>query len=145
MKKALFLFSVILIAFSSCTEVDLRDDLVGSWSYSSKGNISMTMDGTEASDLPIDATGTATVTKVGEDQIKIDELTATVDGSKLIFEPETQTETENGATMTMTVTRTGTISGKTMTINETYTGTWDMAGMMSGALSGTATHTFTKK
>ena len=145
MKKVLFLLSVVLIAFSSCTEVDLRDDLVGSWSYSSKGNISMTMGGEVASDLPIDATGTATVTKVGEDQIKIDDLIATVDGSKLIFEPEIQTESEEGMTSTSTVTRTGTISGKTMTITETHTGTWDMAGMMSGALSGTATHTFTKK
>lgn len=145
MKKVLFLLSVVLIAFSSCTEVDLRDDLVGSWSYSSKGSISMTMNGEEAFNSPLDATGTVTVTKVGEDQIKIDDLIATVDGSKLIFEPEIQTESEEGMTSTSTVTRTGTISGKTMTITETHTGTWDMAGIMSGELSGTATHTLTKK
>jgi hypothetical protein len=99
----------------------------------------------EAGDIPLDATGTATITKVGEDQIMIDELTATVDGDKLTFEPETQNETEDGMTMAVTVTRTGTISGKTITINETYTGTWSAAGLMSGAVSGTAKHVFTKK
>ena len=146
MKKVFLFLSVILLSLTACTsDVDVRDDLVGSWSYVTTGSMSMTMDGIEAEELPLDATGTATITKVGEDQIMIDELTATVDGDKLTFEPETQNETEDGMTMAVTVTRTGTISGKTITINETYTGTWSAAGLMSGAVSGTAKHVFTKK
>lgn len=146
MKKVFLFLSVILLSLTACTsDVDVRDDLVGSWSYVTTGSMSMTMGGVEAGDIPLDATGTATITKVGEDQIMIDELTATVDGDKLTFEPETQNETEDGMTMAVTVTRTGTISGKTITINETYTGTWSAAGLMSGAVSGTAKHVFTKK
>ena len=146
MKKFFLFLSVILLSLTACTsDVDVRDDLVGSWSYVTTGSMSMTMGGVEAGDIPLDATGTATITKVGEDQIMIDELTATVDGDKLTFEPETQNETEDGMTMAVTVTRTGTISGKTITINETYTGTWSAAGLMSGAVSGTAKHVFTKK
>lgn len=146
MKKVFLFLSVILLSLTACTsDVDVRDDLVGSWSYVTTGSMSMTMGDVEAGDIPLDATGTATITKVGEDQIMIDELTATVDGDKLTFEPETQNETEDGMTMAVTVTRTGTISGKTITINETYTGTWSAAGLMSGAVSGTAKHVFTKK
>lgn len=146
MKKFFLFLSVILLSLTACTsDVDVRDDLVGSWSYVTTGSMSMTMGDVEAGDIPLDATGTATITKVGEDQIMIDELTATVDGDKLTFEPETQNETEDGMTMAVTVTRTGTISGKTITINETYTGTWSAAGLMSGAVSGTAKHVFTKK
>jgi hypothetical protein len=122
----------------------MRDDYVGTWNESSVGSMSLLLNGSIVSTTPLSDSQTGIeITKSGTNQLVIDGLPVTVSGSKLIIESNTQTETQDGITMTVTSKYSGTVSKNVIVVNENYTGSWSMTGM-SGTISGSSVYTFTR-
>ena len=146
MKKVTYLLFLLLLIFISCSknEVDTRDDYVGTWNESSVGSMSLLLNGSIVSTTPLSDSQTGIeITKSGTNQLVIDGLAVTVSGSKLSIESNTQTETQDGITMTVTSKYNGTVSKNMIVVNENYTGSWSMTGM-SGTISGSSVYTFTR-
>lgn len=146
MKKVTYLLFLLPLIFISCSknEVDMRDDYVGTWNESSVGSMSLLLNGSIVSTTPLSDSQTGIeITKSGTNQLVIDGLPVTVSGSKLIIESNTQTETQDGITMTVTSKYSGTVSKNVIVVNENYTGSWSMTGM-SGTISGSSVYTFTR-
>ena len=146
MKKVTYLLFLLPLIFISCSknEVDTRDDYVGTWNESSVGSMSLLLNGSIVSTTPLSDSQTGIeITKSGTNQLVIDGLPVTVSGSKLIIESNTQTETQDGITMTVTSKYSGTASKNVIVVNENYTGSWSMTGM-SGTISGSSVYTFTR-
>lgn len=148
MKKVIFLLLFLPFMFSSCSKeedaVDVRDDYVGTYNTSTIGSMSLINNGEVLTTLPLDETTTDVVTKQGTDGLDIGGLSATVAGSKLIIDTQTQTQTADGVTSQMTITFTGTVTKGLITITSKYTGNWSASGA-TGLITGSATSTFTKK
>ena len=122
----------------------MRDDYVGTWNESSVGSMSLLLNGSIVSTTPLSDSQTGIeITKSGTNQLVIDGLAVTVSGSKLSIESNTQTETQDGITMTVTSKYNGTVSKNMIVVNENYTGSWSMTGM-SGTISGSSVYTFTR-
>jgi len=122
----------------------MRDDYVGTWNESSVGSMSLLLNGSIVSTTPLSDSQTGIeITKSGTNQLVIDGLPVTVSGSKLIIESNTQTETQDGITMTVTSKYSGTVSKNVIVVNENYTGSWSMTDM-SGTISGSSVYTFTR-
>jgi len=146
MKKVTYLLFLLPLIFISCSknEVDTRDDYVGTWNESSVGSMSLLLNGSIVSTTPLSDSQTGIeITKSGTNQLVIDGLPVTVSGSKLIIESNTQTETQDGITMTVTSKYSGTVSKNVIVVNENYTGSWSMTDM-SGTISGSSVYTFTR-
>lgn len=146
MKKAMYLLFLISFIFVSCSksEVDMRDDYVGTWNEEGTGSMSLISNGTALTTIPMDFPATSIeVTKTGTNQLIIDGETATVSGSKLSIASISQTETQNGVTMTVNASYTGSVSKTLMTVKETYSGNWSASGM-SGTIGGSVVYTFTR-
>jgi len=146
MKKVTYLLFLLPLIFISCSknEVDMRDDYVGTWNESSVGSMSLLLNGSIVSTTPLSDSQTGIeITKSGTNQLVIDGLPVTVSGSKLIIESNTQTETQDGITMTVTSKYSGTVSKNVIVVNENYTGSWSMTDM-SGTISGSSVYTFTR-
>jgi hypothetical protein len=146
MKKVTYLLFLLLLIFISCSknEVDTRDDYVGTWNESSVGSMSLLLNGSIVSTTPLSDSQTGIeITKSGTNQLVIDGLAVTVSGSKLSIKSNTQTETQDGITMTVTSKYSGTVSKNVIVVNENYTGSWSMTGM-SGTISGSSVYTFTR-
>ena len=146
MKKVTYLLFLLLLIFISCSknEVDMRDDYVGTWNESSVGSMSLLLNGSIVSTTPLSDSQTGIeITKSGTNQLVIDGLAVTVSGSKLSIKSNTQTETQDGITMTVTSKYNGTVSKNMIVVNENYTGSWSMTGM-SGTISGSSVYTFTR-
>jgi hypothetical protein len=146
MKKVTYLLFLLPLIFISCSknEVDMRDDYVGTWNESSVGSMSLLLNGSIVSTTPLSDSQTGIeITKSGTNQLVIDGLAVTVSGSKLSIESNTQTETQDGITMTVTSKYNGTVSKNMIVVNENYTGSWSMTGM-SGTISGSSVYTFTR-
>lgn len=149
MKKVMYLLFLIPFIFSSCskdetTGVDLRDDYVGTWNEDASGSLSLLQNTTVAFTMPVSQSETGIkITKSGTNQLIIDGLVTTVSGNDLIIASSTDTQTDNGLTMTVTAKYTGTVSKNLITIKESYSGSWSSAGM-SGTISGSTMYTFTR-
>jgi len=71
-------------------------------------------------------------------------MVVSVSGTSISIPTKTQTETQDGITMTLTAKYSGTVSKNLITIKETYSGSWSMGTAGSGAISGSTTYTFTR-
>jgi len=148
MKKVIYLLFLIPFVFISCSkdnkDVDQRDDYVGNWNQDAIGSLSLVQDGNLIATMPISANSTdLQVTKSGTDKLIIDGMSATVSGTKLIIESDTQTQTQNGLTMTVTTSYSGTLAKNMITIKEAYSGFWSQTGF-EGTITGNTVYTFTK-
>lgn len=145
MKKYLLLFLLPLF-FLSCEkeEIDPRDQYVGEWSVNVVGSITMHYNGSVLSTIPADDSGELTIKKSGENDLDIDGEIATLSGNKLIFEPNSFTQSQGQTTLQGTENKTGTASAGLISLKGVVTGNWNSYGE-SGILSGSLTYTLKKK
>ncbi|MBO4250543.1 MAG: hypothetical protein J5884_04725 [Paludibacteraceae bacterium] len=104
-----FLMGIIAI-FVSCGEaVDQRDAYVGVYDFEAKGNLDFYYMGVSVMSMPLDETGTFTISKIGDkDKIAIvgynDTIYATVSGKQLTLEATTYSFHDSGVDMEVTFT-----------------------------------------
>lgn len=133
MKKVFTLkaFSLLLMAFAifamtSCTKTDDRDQFVGDYTLKVTGNLAITINGQTVSEN-FDQTSSISITKAaGETSVNVSgfyECLATVSGNTISMDPMTDTQTQEGITMQMTLTpRRGTLNGDVLTFVADVTG-----------------------
>ena len=144
-----FVFGLLfagLIGFTGCKKenVDVRDQYVGTWQYKSVGSLTLYYNGESAGTVPIDETGTADISKSGDNDLIIDGQRFTVTGNNLTSNPESITETDNGVNIVGTATYSGQLGNNLITVNSSITGTWSNSDGYTGNFSGTVVNTFTK-
>lgn len=153
MKRFKFLILVLIglstISLTSCskdddTVEDARDEYVGTWNYTELGSLSLYHNGRNIGSIPIDTTGSMSITKSGENDLIINGKRFMVNGTHLSSDPESVTETSDGVNIVATYTRSGTLGSNIITINSSVTGTWNNSHGASGNLSGSTTTTLTK-
>lgn len=143
--KKLILFSLFsVLIFASCEKEDPRDVYVGNWNISQNGSLVMYQGSSVLATIPVTQNTTVSINTYGADELDIDGLYCQLSGTKLIFDTSTETQTNNGSTIQLTTTRTGTASPTIITIKETYSGTW-ANGSNTGIISGSSNVTLTKK
>ena len=155
--KKYFLIAIIGLLFvgttmTSCKKeeeepaptVDVRDQYVGTWNYKEIGSITLYQAGSSIGTVPIDESGTADISKSGENGLMIDGKLFFVNGNNLSSDPESITETDNGVVIVGTATYSGKLSSNIITINSSITGTWSNSNGANGNLSGTSVNTLTK-
>lgn len=147
MKKIIFLsllFSALL--FTSCTkeDVDVRDQYTGYWSGDENGSLRLLYNGSIVGTVPIEQSGRIYIRPAtDETKLSIDNESVTLSGGSLIFNQMTITEIENGITMQLNISRTGTINKTTIVVKSTYSGTFQGNGA-SGIIAGSSSSTFIK-
>ena len=116
-----------VISISSCTKTDDRDQFVGQYSLNATGSYSMIVNG-ETYTYPISRNNaTLTIEKSSSDNVMFVtgfyNAEALVTGNSIEIDPETSTETQDGVTVTMTLTHNrGTLSGSTLSFTSSITG-----------------------
>ena len=151
--KKFFGFIVVSLVLMSCDSssnenVDLRDSYVGTYNVKRAGVVNMMYEADIAESMTVSSDTIYTVTKVGTNQLNIGGRTATVDGTKLTFQPQTTTESYSGYILTQTISQTGTLSENSIVINDNYSGSWSISLMgisMNGLITGTVKEDCTKK
>jgi len=149
MKKVLLFLLLTPFIFSSCSKEETAltpvDDYVGTWNETSTGSMDMLYNSVSAGSFPTDQSSTSIkITKISTNQLSIDDMVVSVSGTSISIPTKTQTETQDGITMTLTAKYSGTVSKNLITIKETYSGSWSMGTAGSGAISGSTTYTFTR-
>lgn len=150
MKKVMYLLFLIPFVFSSCSKKDdpsIVDDYVGTWNLTYAGTIKM-LDakgatvGSSSMDFSLEGDQ---ITKEGNNQLSIDDWTATVSGSSLSIESTIQTISSviGFLPTTATIRYSGTVSKNSIIITETYSGTWAQNGE-SGTIAGSIVYTYTR-
>jgi hypothetical protein len=139
------LLFVSLAGLSSCKKdnADPRDQYVGTWQNKETGSVTVYYAG-ESVTVPIDETGTANISKSGENDLMLDGKLFTLNGNNLTSNPESVTQTANGVNMVGTATYSGQLGSNIITINSSITGTWLDSNGKTGNLSGTVVNTLTK-
>jgi hypothetical protein len=149
MKKVMYLLFLIPFVFSSCSKKDdpsIVDDYAGTWNMTSAGTIKMlnangTTVGSSSMDFSLEGDQ---ITKEGNNQLSIDDWTATVSGSSLSIESTTKPVSIIGfSSTTANVKYSGTVSKNLITITETYSGTWTQDNA-SGTIAGSMVYTYTR-
>ena len=140
------LLFVSLSGLTGCkkNDIDPRDQYVGTWQYKEIGSLTLYYAGESIGTVPIDETGTANVSKSGENGLMIDGKLFTVNDNKLSSDPESVTETDNGVNIVGTATYSGQLGSNIITINSSITGTWSNSNGATGNFSGTTVRTLTK-
>ena len=120
--KLLFgvLFSALLV-FTSCSKTDDRDQFVGTYRITVTGSYSTTIDGQTYTN-PLSSTDNATITitksSTTDNTVFVSgfyNAEAEVSGNSISIDPETDTETDDGMTISMTISHNrGTLSGATL-------------------------------
>lgn len=144
--KKLFLLLFLIPTLFSCEEtIDQRDSYVGNWDVEVIGNMNLIQGSDIVYTIPISISSDMDVSKQSnsENELNIGGLICILSGNRLIFDAETETQSENGTTMQVTVNRSGTINSTLMSIKETYSGTWQTSNQ-NGIISGSSNYTFTK-
>ncbi|MEA4975414.1 MAG: hypothetical protein VB046_06730 [Paludibacter sp.] len=147
MKKLILLFSFLPLFFS-CeeAEIDVRDQYTGEWDIEMVGNMSLVHGSDIIYTVPMSGNSVIDISKNGDSgsELNIDGLICVLSGNKLLFDAETETQMQDGVTMQVTVTRTGTINSTIISIKETYSGVWQTSSA-NGIITGSSNHTLTKK
>ena len=148
MKKVMYLLFLIPFVFSSCSKKDdpsIVDDYVGTWNVTYAGTIKM-LDakgatvGNSSMDFSLEGDQ---ITKEGNNQLGIDDWTATVSGSSISIESTTEPISIGLMSTTATIKYSGTISKNLITITKPYSGTWTQDNA-SGTLAGSVVYTYTR-
>lgn len=122
------LFSTLLV-FTSCSKTDDRDQFVGTYRITVTGSYSTTI-GNQTYTNPLssadDATITITKSSTTDNTVFVSgfyNAEAEVSGNTISIDPETETETDNGMTISMTISHNrGTLSGSTLSFTSNITG-----------------------
>lgn len=153
LSKIMLILFVATVGLVSCSkeEVDDRDAFVGSYSVKVTGYITMAIDEFTYT-VPFDETGSLDITKVGNDLslVKVSGLynaNANISSSSILIDSEsmTQTVTEEGETMIMTVItdhERGFLNGDVITFTTKISGNAVYSGIsipIFGTLSNVAT------
>lgn len=150
MRKLLLFIAVATLGFAtSCSSdddnsTDPRDKYVGTWQSKNIGSLTIYHNGESIGTVPIDETGTMVISKSGENNLNIEGKIFTLNGNSLTSNPESFSQTQDGANMVGTVIYSGQASSEIITINNDYTGTWSHNSGNTGNFSGTAVWTLTK-
>lgn len=137
-------FAMMLLAVTSCSKPDDRDQFEGSYSIDATGSITVTAYGhSETSSYNFD-NEPMTITKVSSSETEVlvsgfMDQTATVQGNTIFFDSFTKTITQDGAAVTLTFdVKQGTLNGNILTFNidlsgnATYMGyTFPATGILS--------------
>ncbi|MBQ2076286.1 MAG: hypothetical protein II471_02120 [Bacteroidales bacterium] len=123
------LFVLALFALASCTKTDDRDQFVGTYRLNATGSYSMVINGetyTEPLSSGNNATLTITKSSNSENIVFVSgfyNTEADVVGNTITIDSETVTQTQDGITITMTISHNrGTLSGNTLTFTSNITG-----------------------
>lgn len=130
MKKITFIIFIGLLGLSltNCKkEVDDRDAFIGTYTETTNGALTMTINGT-ASTVPINDVSSFTIEKSTTDgkvrQVYSNEShEATVSGNSIVFDAQYVNMTENGVSMQLTLNSSGTLSGLVLNYSVNVTGT----------------------
>jgi hypothetical protein len=133
-------------AITSCEkdDVDIRDQYVGIWQYEQIGSLTVFQNGQSIGTVPIDESGTANISKSGENELLIDGQLYTVNGNKLSSDPESVTLTDSGVNLVGTAVYSGQLGSNIITINSTITGSWSASSGDTGNFSGVVVVTYTR-
>ena len=123
------LFAFALFAMTSCTKIDDRDQFVGTYRINATGSYSMVITGqtyTEPISSANNATLTVTKSSSSENTVFVSgyyNAEADVVGNTITIDSETDTQTQDGTTITLTVSHNrGTLSGNTLSFTSNITG-----------------------
>ncbi|MGI6479648.1 MAG: hypothetical protein ACOX0M_09440 [Salinivirgaceae bacterium] len=126
-------------------KVDKRDQYVGTWNYTQTGSMTLYHNGEAVYTVPMDGSGTMSITKSGENDLIIDGVKFTVNGNNLTAPTQSLTDASDGFNYVATITTdNGTLAPNVITINNSITGTWNNSDGDTGNLSGTLTTILTK-
>lgn len=125
----LALFAVVLFSAASCAKTDDRDQFVGTYRINATGSYSLVIDGqtyTEPISSANNATLTITKSSYSENIVFVSgfyDAEAEVVGNTITIDSETGTQTQDGTTVTMTISHNrGTLSGNTLSFTSNITG-----------------------
>jgi len=128
------LFYVVCVTMSSCIKTDDRDQFIGEYSLNATGSYSLTING-ETYTMPISGNGvnlSIEKSSVTENTVFVTgyySAEALVMGNSIEIDSETVTDTQDGATITMTLTHNrGTLSGGTLSFISNITGNYYYQG-----------------
>lgn len=129
LKCLLWIVITNIIVLTSCSKADERDQFVGTYRINATGSYSLVIDGqTYTEPISSDNNATLTITKSSNsDNIVFVSgfynAEADVVGNTITIDSETGTQTQNGITITMTVSHNrGTLSGNTLSFTSNITG-----------------------
>jgi hypothetical protein len=144
----LFLVGLSFISLSSCSNddesQDIRDQYVGTWNYNALGSATLFQNGQSVGTVPLNETGTVSISKSGSSALIIDGKTYIVNGNNLSSNPTPITQTSDGVSIVGTELSDGTLGSNIIVLNSSLTGTWNTASGASGNLSGSGITTLTR-
>jgi hypothetical protein len=133
---------------SSCSNddesQDIRDQYVGTWNYNALGSATLFQNGQSVGTVPLNETGTVSISKSGSSALIIDGKTYIVNGNNLSSNPTPITQTSDGVSIVGTELSDGTLGSNIIVLNSSLTGTWNTASGASGNLSGSGITTLTR-
>lgn len=142
----LSLLTLSIIGITSCKKdnTDIRDQYVGTWQYTTIGNLTFYQNGQSIGTAPINNKGAMNISKSGDDVLIINGTSYTVNGNKISSGSYPINENDNGVSIVGTGIDNGQLGSNIITINSSITGTWNNSNGASGNLSGSATYTLAK-
>ncbi len=146
--KKLILLLCFLPIFFACeeTEIDEREQYVGEWNLQMIGNMSLVQGSSTVHTIPLSDNSVMDVEKSGYygNELNIGGLVCVLSGNKLLFDIQTETQIQDGVTLQVTFTRSGSINSTIISIKEVYSGVWQTSSA-NGIITGSSNYTLTKK